>query len=660
MSDSFAFVGGKEVLDSSLMVKYAKDLVNCVFVYKRNSVGKWVQTQRIVDPDTFSASQFGFSIDAEGKTLLVGDRSKNYDFVRYAQTGEAYVYELNNGLWELKQRLLAPLSLNATGIGGNVLIEGDVAIVCAERDAHDEKGENYIGGAGGGAVYIFRKDGTGAWYFQQKITSPTREIAAFFGSKVTLNDGKLVIAAPRESYVDTVNGSPVYAKSGTIYLYVEEQGTWVLKQKIPSPSLKNNVALGASVFLRDRKLFVGGQENYEPYFASDGDKGIVYQFELDSTEQFKYKQAIRTTDTSNARYFGSSVKTSDDKLIVSSLGRNEFVNGIKVYWAGGVHLYRSVGERYVESKLYSLKSPRSSDFFGHSTAFRNGNILIGVPRRDSVEATGADAFRDEGRVYALQICETVDTLIVRDCERVIHQGDTFYNDTSMLYTMNASRCDSILRLIAKVDMSYRPKRSISDTTCKFYKSPSGKYVWTSTGVYQDTLTNPLGCDSVIVVDLTVRDKIDTAVIKVGNVLTAQGQDSYFRWLRCDSNYSFTGDTGAVFQPANSGLYAVEAKRLDCTDTSSCYSVIGTGVHYANTELNYFVYPNPTTGRLNISIPNNSAVEVALHDMSGRQLGLFQVHGGQILSLETPDQKGIYYLQFVTHEGLTYTRKVVKL
>jgi hypothetical protein len=44
---------------------------------------------------------------------------------------------------------------------------------------------------------------------------------------------------------------------------------------------------------------------------------------------------------------------------------------------------------------------------------------------------------------------------------------------------------------------------IIQEACNSFTSPSGKYVWYSTGVYYDTIVNYLGCDSLMTFDLTV-------------------------------------------------------------------------------------------------------------------------------------------------------------
>ncbi|MGB0850277.1 MAG: PKD domain-containing protein, partial [Bacteroidia bacterium] len=59
--------------------------------------------------------------------------------------------------------------------------------------------------------------------------------------------------------------------------------------------------------------------------------------------------------------------------------------------------------------------------------------------------------------------------------------------------------DSLIEIRA-----YKTYSTISADTCDTYTSPSGK-IWTHSGIYSDTLTNSLSCDSIITVNLTIRN-----------------------------------------------------------------------------------------------------------------------------------------------------------
>lgn len=73
-----------------------------------------------------------------------------------------------------------------------------------------------------------------------------------------------------------------------------------------------------------------------------------------------------------------------------------------------------------------------------------------------------------------------------------------YTDT----IANAEGCDSIITIDVLINTS---SYTLKKTVCNSFKSPSGKYTWTKSGIYKDTLVNYAGCDSFLAVNLTVNN-----------------------------------------------------------------------------------------------------------------------------------------------------------
>ena len=76
-----------------------------------------------------------------------------------------------------------------------------------------------------------------------------------------------------------------------------------------------------------------------------------------------------------------------------------------------------------------------------------------------------------------------------------------YNDT--LFGASSAGCDSVITINLTVA---RINSMISETATDKYIAPSGNYVWTSSGIYNDTLfgASSRGCDSVITINLTIK------------------------------------------------------------------------------------------------------------------------------------------------------------
>ena len=150
----------------------------------------------------------------------------------------------------------------------------------------------------------------------------------------------------------------------------------------------------------------------------------------------------------------------------------------------------------------------------------------------------------------------------------------YYTSPSGLYTWyssgtyhdtipNHAGCDSVLTI--HLTISNDSYNDMYPEVCKSYTSPSGKYVWTVTGDYNDTIPNKTGCDSILYIDLTV-DALDTSVTATLGTLYANATGVTYQWLNCNTGYSvIPNDTDESFSPTVIGSYAVKISDGICTD-----------------------------------------------------------------------------------------------
>ena len=183
---------------------------------------------------------------------------------------------------------------------------------------------------------------------------------------------------------------------------------------------------------------------------------------------------------------------------------------------------------------------------------------------------------------------------------------------------SATGCDSIVNIALTINQS--STGSLTTTACNKYVSPSGSNVWTTSGTYTDVLTNAVGCDSVLTINLTV-NTVDTSVLQNGIVLTSWATGATYQWLDCGNGYApVAGATNQTFTPTANGSYAVQLDNNGCMDTSACYTVTGIGFEESNAAGDFIIFPNPATDVLNIAfVKNTAATEITLLDLSGRAL-----------------------------------------
>ena len=113
---------------------------------------------------------------------------------------------------------------------------------------------------------------------------------------------------------------------------------------------------------------------------------------------------------------------------------------------------------------------------------------------------------DNHRIRKITFCsETTETITANVCDSYTSpSGKTWTTSNTYMDTIaNDAGCDSVIT----VNLTVRDKttETITANVCDSYTSPSGK-TWTTSNTYLDTIANAAGCDSVITVNLTVRDK----------------------------------------------------------------------------------------------------------------------------------------------------------
>ena len=251
------------------------------------------------------------------------------------------------------------------------------------------------------------------------------------------------------------------------------------------------------------------------------------------------------------------------------------------------------------------------------------------------------------------------SVTITACDSYTSPGGNVYT-TNGTYTdtiTSALGCDSILTINLTVNAS--SSGSMTATGCNTYISPSGNHVWTSSGTYTDILTNAVGCDSVLTINLTI-NTIDTNVLQNGIALTswATGGVSY-QWLDCNNGYApIAGATNQTFIPTANGSYAVRISKTNCTDTSACYTVTGIGME-EDLSGQIKVYPNPVKDLIQVSFPGHTAGTIRIFDLSGKLIYRHAFSAKDQLELTPGLNAGVYMMELES-EGNWYRQKITVL
>ena len=214
-------------------------------------------------------------------------------------------------------------------------------------------------------------------------------------------------------------------------------------------------------------------------------------------------------------------------------------------------------------------------------------------------------------------------------------------------------CDSVIETTLNVLIT--TYNSLKIDTCTGIFSLSGKFL-NATGIYSDTISNHLGCDSIISYDLTINPLDNSVSVNLNNaptMLIANDSSANYQWLSCDFNFAkVQNEISQTFTASINGSYAVEVSRGDCRDTSDCYLVQNVGLENNFVKSEIKLYPNPTNGIVTIDAKQFQKAEV--FDATGR---LMLTSKSNIIDLKR-QATGLYLIKVHT-KGIIEEFKVLR-
>ncbi len=187
----------------------------------------------------------------------------------------------------------------------------------------------------------------------------------------------------------------------------------------------------------------------------------------------------------------------------------------------------------------------------------------------------------------------------------------------------------------------------------------GKDYWKG-GLYTDTLTSVLGCDSLISLQLSFTNFSDSVYLIDDTLFAQYSNAGTYRWIDCTTNKQVPGAFNSYFVGKPNTPYQVVLRKNTCTDTTVCVTtpkkVISqpTGLENRDVGDRITFFPNPADAVLYL----NSASESKLRIRTLTGVNLLQgVISEGINSVDlTKVPSGIYFLLF--GEGAESTYKLI--
>lgn len=240
--------------------------------------------------------------------------------------------------------------------------------------------------------------------------------------------------------------------------------------------------------------------------------------------------------------------------------------------------------------------------------------------------------------------------------------------TNVVYNFSNSGSDTLYTWVITPNMSgYASLReitcftnctptssAINQTSCNNYVSPSGNYTWTSSGIYNDTIINAGGCDSILTLNVTINNA-NASATQNGTTITATATGAQYQWLNCPSMSPVPGATNQSYTASVNGNYAVIVTQNGCSDTSNCFSINSVNIYENMNEDQIILSPNPCSEYLFIesAFP---VQRIEITDLRGRIV--FQTYEVNEQIDLSKLRSGIYFV-WMNYGSSAAVKKIIK-
>jgi len=322
--------------------------------------GAWVRTAKLEPSDGNPGDWFGYSVALEDGVAIVG---APYADTGVADTGAAYVFELQAGAW-VQTAKLVPADVEFDDLlGFRVALSQGTALVTSYYD--DDQGEK------SGSVLVYEHLGS-AWVQVAKLTASDGEQVDFFGSALSIDGATAVIGA-------FADDDPVAHDGGSAYVFERVGGAWTETQKLVPPDLAAGDAFGAAVALSGDRLLISSLRDDGP----GANAGAVYAFER-SAGAWTQVQKFQPEEINAGDEFGLKLSISGDTALIASMFDDSFT--------GSVYVYEHQGASWVEVGKMTDDDGAPGDRFGGATALSGDTALVGALQDGGAAAGSGTAF----------------------------------------------------------------------------------------------------------------------------------------------------------------------------------------------------------------------------------------------------------------------------
>jgi hypothetical protein len=363
-----------DIEDNTAVIGAATDITaaglnaGSIYVFTRSGAA-WTRQAILNAPDAEEEDCFGSAVAVFNDTLVVGapgdDVFSFYNFLE-PENGSAYVFNRTGSVWTLEDKLIPDASDIRDAFGSSVDIgQGRVVIGAPGRG-------NYHGSA-----YVFERGGISTWSQRAILEANPRNALAHFGTSVSLDQDTILVGAPGSG-----------SRSGQAHVFSLEGSTWKSEAVLEAGDMR----FGASVSLSGNLALVGapGVEAGDAPLPSGGGGGAYVFARGNNTWNLAVRLAAEG-DATLARRFGQAVALDGAIALIGGEQRDSAA----LPWTGAAHVFAREGVAWNRQDIIDGETGASS---AAALALSGGTAVIASSTADSINPFDGTITPDTGKV----------------------------------------------------------------------------------------------------------------------------------------------------------------------------------------------------------------------------------------------------------------------
>jgi len=383
-----------------------------VYVFVRSGT-TWTQQAYLKASNTGSGDSFGWSVDLDGDTLVVGApfEDSNATGVNGSQgnssafnSGAAYVFTRSGTTWTQQAYIKASNTETEDRFGSTVAISGDTIVIASPNEQSSAAGinanQNDNQANQSGAIYIFTRSGN-TWIQQAYLKASNPDSDDFFGNSLDIDGDTIIVGAPFESSnANTINGAQnnnMAPEAGAVYVFTRSGTTWTQQAYLKATNAQGDDEFGHSIAISGDTIAVSAHREDSNATGVNGDQsnnsltivGAVYVFTRSGTT-WTQQAYIKASNPATQDRFGASLSLHNDTLAVGATGEDSNATGINgdqsnnsIARSGAVYIFTRVGTTWTQDAYVKASNTDTNDNFGTKITVSGNTMVVSTPEEDS-------------------------------------------------------------------------------------------------------------------------------------------------------------------------------------------------------------------------------------------------------------------------------------